>query len=527
MKNRMASFPSFLAQCLVVVVKVDGRWRENGKYGLQREALFVRHARPFIKAISGINLLGFAESGEASVLLLNPDGSATNDITLSRRRSSRDYPIISYQISLRREAEADFIPLFRYDDLHVVGNMLMPSIMERLRQLVGSKGWDYCILWKSSQDQRCLEWGDCCCAGVEGTENGGEEHLFLLPQALPCRDVMFQHPISKPCELLALSPSSMPLDGMTADALISNQAKWLNFAKISDVSEDQHVINFVVDQCNMSMEEEAMSGSANVDLSCLQSSYLSENGSKNDYLEEANNTFRANQQLNPFKTPLANATPQQKEDKGGMKHDLVQGDSDSDQFDEEDDPKWIKLPFSGINRLCEGVAATIKLTDEFVSSPHGFYMGAASKSGSDTLKRSHDSDGGNDKGQQMEVLVDVSPLEGHEVYIKVFGKQRRGGFVRLMEAVSSLGLEITNVTVTSCISLMSYAFVVKRRDGEAMQVEYLRESLLEASRNQSRRWMKMTKVLDDGVEADHNQYNSHLHNHQFGAHLHHFHNFGA
>ncbi|GAB2219480.1 hypothetical protein Droror1_Dr00007116 [Drosera rotundifolia] len=112
--------------------------------------------------------------------------------------------------------------------------MIVPRIMERLRQLVGSKGWDYCILWKLSHDQRCLEWGDCCCAGVEGTENGGKEHLFLLAQALPCRDVMFQHPISNPCELLALSPSSMPLDGMNADALILNQAKWLNFAKISD-----------------------------------------------------------------------------------------------------------------------------------------------------------------------------------------------------------------------------------------------------------------------------------------------------
>ncbi|GAB2219482.1 hypothetical protein Droror1_Dr00007118 [Drosera rotundifolia] len=125
----------------------------------------------------------------------------------------------------------------------------------------------------------------------------------------------------------------------------------------------------------------------------------------------------------------------------------------------------------------------------------------------------------------MEVQVEVSQLEGNEVYIKVFGKQRRGGFVRLMEALSSLGLEITDVTVTSCISLVSYVFVVERRDGEAMQVEYLREALLEASRNHSGGWLKMAKVFDNGVEADHNQYNSHLHSHQFGAHQHHFHIF--
>ncbi|GAB2219479.1 hypothetical protein Droror1_Dr00007115 [Drosera rotundifolia] len=530
--------------------------------------------------------------------------------------------------------------------------MIVPRVMERLRQLVGSKGWDYCILWKLSQDQRCLEWGDCCCAGVEGTENGGEEHLFLLPQTLPCRDVMFQHSRSKPCELLDQSPSSMPLDGMNADALISSQAKWLNFAKISDetigtrvlipaagglvelfvtkqVSEDQHVIDFVVDQCNMSMEQEAMSGSANMDLSFLQFSYLSETGSKNDYLEEANDTYVANQQFNPFQTPLVNgyegmdslqktsmdnnpadvhhpghvmefsATPQQREDKGAMKHDMVQGDSDSDQFDEEDDPKYRRRSGKGqsknleaerkrrkklnerlynlrslvpkISKLDrasilgdaieyvkelqqevkdlqnlleqnsedEGTESNltniqmdfsfgVKVADELESSPHGFYMGASSKSGADTLKRAHDSDS-RDKGQQMEVQIEVSLLEGNEVYIKVFGEQRRGGFVTLLEVLSSLGLEITNVTVTSCISLVSYVFVVERRDGEAMQVEYLREALLEASRNHSGGWLKMAKVFggDDGGGADHNQYYGHLHNNQIEAHQHHLHNFNS
>ncbi|GAB2219481.1 hypothetical protein Droror1_Dr00007117 [Drosera rotundifolia] len=41
------------------------------------------------------------------------------------------------------------------------------------------------------------------------------------------------------------------------------------------------------------------------------------------------------------------ATPQQREDKGAMKHNLVQGDSDSDQFDEEDDPKYRRRSSKG------------------------------------------------------------------------------------------------------------------------------------------------------------------------------------
>lgn len=61
----------------------------------------------------------------------------------------------------------------------------------------------------------------------------------------------------------------------------------------------------------------------------------------------------------------------------------------------------------------------------------------------------------------MQVQVEVAQLEGNDFFVKVFGEQKRGGFVRLMEALSYLGLEIINVNMTSCISLVSYVFIVK------------------------------------------------------------------
>nr|ASW18440.1 aborted microspores protein [Tapiscia sinensis] len=168
---------------------------------------------------------------------------------------------------------------------------IVQNLMERVRPLVGLKSWDYCVLWKLSEDQRFIEWLDCCCGGSVNThhEDGGNQELhFPVSPVLPCRDVMFQHPISKSCQLLAQLPSSIPLDSgnIHAEALISNQPRWLNFSNCSDssvleetvgtrvlipvaggiielfvtkqVPEDQHVIDFITAQCSFSMEQESM-----------------------------------------------------------------------------------------------------------------------------------------------------------------------------------------------------------------------------------------------------------------------------
>ncbi|KAG8391085.1 hypothetical protein BUALT_Bualt01G0151100 [Buddleja alternifolia] len=187
--------------------------------------------------------------------------------------------------------------------------MLVQSFIERLRPLVGIKSWDYIVLWKLSNDHRCIEWMDCCCAGSENIcmQNGGAEKVndFEVSSIVPCRDVMFLHPRITSCDLLHQLPSSMLLDsGVYAQTLFSNQASWLNFMHNSDTSlsdetigtrvliplslgllelfvtkqvpEDQQVVDFITSQCNFFIEQQTMTNSGTTD------SFSSDPNAQND-----------------------------------------------------------------------------------------------------------------------------------------------------------------------------------------------------------------------------------------------------
>lgn len=57
--------------------------------------------------------------------------------------------------------------------------------------------------------------------------------------------------------------------------------------------------------------------------------------------------------------------------------------------------------------------------------------------------------------------MEVRQLEANEFYLKIFCEHKVGGFARLIEAISSLGLEVTNATVTTLQTLVLNVFNVQ------------------------------------------------------------------
>ncbi|PON89959.1 Myc-type, basic helix-loop-helix (bHLH) domain containing protein [Trema orientale] len=109
-------------------------------------------------------------------------------------------------------------------------------------------------------------------------------------------------------------------------------------------------------------------------------------------------------------------------------------------------------------------------------------------------KQNQDWDTTNGKAPQMEPQVEVAQIAGIEFFVKVFREHEPGRLVRLMEALNSQALEVTNANVTTFKNLVSNVLRVEKDSKVVVQADQLRDFLREHTRNPSEGLCEMSKV---------------------------------
>ncbi|KAL5710516.1 glucuronokinase [Ranunculus cassubicifolius] len=474
----------------------------------------------------------------------------------------------------------------------------IPNLLEKLRPLVGFKNWDYCVLWRLSNEETYIEWAGCCCGGAADTnthQNIGEELLFHVSPVVSCKDAMFQHPRSKSCDLLAQLPSSMPIDsGTHAETLISSQPRWINLQGTvgtrvlipvsgglvelfltKQVSEDPHLIEFVMGQCNVPWDQIngfPMNANGN-ESNFFQPNGYSSKPPRNLWGSPASTT--SDNLYSPWGISLDHNSLHSSVGQPRTEKDFIkQEDSAPECSDliEDEDQKDVGggKKHQSKNLLAERRRRK-KLNDRLFTLrsivPNISKMDKASILG-DAIKfvkelqtqvtdleaqldepydengctrdkigaRSEDDESlkvsqtrlkiptKKNKNRataekmipQMEPQVEVTKIDDKEFFLKVFCEHKPGGFVRLMEAMSSLALEVTNANVFRVETLVMNVFKVQKRDNNTIQEDFVRDSLFEVACSSIGEWPNPYLDADNKNNADYN-HRCHLHTLSFQA----------
>ncbi|OVA07580.1 Myc-type [Macleaya cordata] len=91
-------------------------------------------------------------------------------------------------------------------------------------------------------------------------------------------------------------------------------------------------------------------------------------------------------------------------------------------------------------------------------------------------------DSSTDTMREMEVQVEVNQIGVKEFVLKFFCEQKRGGFGRLMEAMNSLGLKVTNANVTTFKGMVLNILILEA-GSEEVQAQEVKDSLFDLTRS--------------------------------------------
>ncbi|KAL0702598.1 hypothetical protein Bca4012_058720 [Brassica carinata] len=468
----------------------------------------------------------------------------------------------------------------------------MQNLLEKLRPLVGARAWDYCVLWRLNEDQRV--YAETLLTNQTGWLSESSEPGFMqVAEDQNVVDFvlgncnMLMDETATINMMVADEVESKPYGMLSGDIHQkgSKDEEMMNLASPYDISTDQMRLNFLPQMSDYEAQQhlKVKSDYLHQDLG-----YLPENGSKEMM---GMNPFGTEDGMSVMGEPSLLVNEQQVANDKEMNENgrLDTGSDCSDQIDDEDDPKYKKktgkhsqaknllaerrrrkklndrlyalrslvpritkldrasILGDAINYVKELQNEAKELQEELEENSEtedgsnrqqvgngtvvtGFHPGISCNSNVPNLKQDVDLENANDKGQEMEPQVDVAQLDGREFFVKVICEYKPGGFTRLMEALDSLGLEVTNANTTRFLSLVSNVFKVEKIDSEMVPAEHVRNSLLEITRNTSRGWhddqMATGSMQNEKNEVDYQHYDDHhhhLHDPQMNHSTHHHH----
>ncbi|KAJ0544823.1 putative transcription factor bHLH family [Helianthus annuus] len=351
----------------------------------------------------------------------------------------------------------------------------MMVLMKMLRPLVENNAWDYCIVWKFGDDpSRCIEWMGCCCSGSQGVCRNVKEEMELLHVPYLCRDVIHgEVAVSK-------QPMWLSNDSIGTQIVVPVEGGLIELYRSKHIPEDRMMIENLISRLGVIVDH-----GLHVDESknCL-SSYLYHH-----------HTGPTSELLFAVQQPTTHSLIQGKW-VGYVTSDWAMDFSGDDKAFEKTKNKKVRgSKYKSKNldaernrrqRIKDGLYTLRALVPKISKMDHASIVGDAVdyiidlqkniKDLQDELKELEEQDSEvND--DEVEVEVEVHEIGAREFLLKLMCSYKPGQFLRIMETVDSLGLEVIDINITTCNASVLNVLNLKAKDKD-VAAKSLRDSLL-------------------------------------------------
>ncbi|XP_023733905.1 transcription factor ABORTED MICROSPORES [Lactuca sativa] len=386
------------------------------------------------------------------------------------------------------------------------------NTLESLRPLTESKAWDYCVVWMFDDDPSgFIKWIGCCCSGSShGVCKNVKEETDELELNTPylCKDTYVKHSVrTKACEKLAVIPSSLPLypgihgevamskqpfllsnDSLGTQLIVPVEGGLIELFRSKHVPNDQRTIETLISRLGVIVEHEFHEN----DMKSRVNSYhfhqivpklellfpvqqpvmSSGNGKakhkigKEQYhsknlVTERNRRKRIKDGLYTLRALVPRISKMDKASIVGDAIDYIK-ELEKNVKELQEELKELEEQECKVN---DGEMEVCKPKRAYESSTQ---MYSKAKTRVSNV---------NDSKNEVEVEVEVHQIGAHDFLLKIICNKKPDGFLKIMETIDSLGLEVIDINVTTCNGRVLNVLNLEAK-GKEVVAKSLKDSLL-------------------------------------------------